>query len=93
MDELKKTGHYSGNSKKNHNKKMRKAFENWDRTIVKPYEELFGEIFLYTESKNSQTISALKLGWIQREILKERIKDMNDNHTTPDIPGYNEGGR
>lgn len=93
MDELKKTGHYSGNSKKNHNKKMRKAFENWDRTIVKPYEELFGEISLYTESKNSQTISALKLGWIQREILKKRIKDMNDNHTTPVIPGSNEGGR
>lgn len=58
-------------------KKLKKAIQNWENTIIKPYEELFGKIQLNSEYNEVETL--MKLEQIQKDILKENELHKNSN--------------
>ena len=63
-------------------KKLRKSIENIRKTIVEPYERLYGEIKIDDKEKmpDDPYIIVIKTNKIQEMLLKERLKnnDIND---------------
>ena len=68
-------------------KKLRKSIENIRRTIVEPYERIYGEIIINDKEKTPDDpyIVVIKLNKIQEILLRERLKnnDVNDSMGEP----------
>ena len=82
---IKKINSYTGQKKKDLKKKLKNAIENWRKTIINPYEELFGEVTISSELTDEIDIVLEKISIIQAKILGEIIKYKK--------PQQNEGGR
>ena len=84
------------NSKKRRDlkKKIKKSIENLRKTIVEPYEELYGCIEVPIDSSKPEMEIVSKVGWIQQKVLEDRIASPNikNDADTPDVPGSNGNG-
>ena len=58
-------------------KKLKKSVENWRKTIIEPYEDVFGKILVSEDISNPQFEILRKLLFIQKGILQNI--DINPN--------------
>ena len=75
-------------------KKFKKSIENWRKTIIEPYEDLFGKIIVSEDISNPQFEILKKLSAIQKEILQDidieqniKIKNITRNTSNFEIGG------
>ena len=63
--------------KKDKRKKLKKSLENWERTIINPYEELFEKLEVSKDSSIPEYTILKKVSLIQEKVLEDRKISIN----------------